>query len=98
MGIWGEAELFLGICGGKENTFREKRTLFAGRRGDQCINFQGSREHRPPLGASLFENDTNKIYQTGLILKYHHCRLVSMNEGLDGGGGGGGGGLVFTIH
>ena len=41
-------------------------------------------------GGSLFQNDTNKIYQTGLILKYHHCRLVSMNEGLDGGGGGSG--------
>ena len=43
-GIWGEAELFLGIWGAKANTFRETRTLFAGRRGDQCIIFrdQGS--------------------------------------------------------
>ena len=33
-GIWGDAELFLGIWGAKANTFRETRTLFAGRRGD----------------------------------------------------------------
>ena len=52
-GIWEEAELFLGIWGAKANTFRETRTLFAGRRGDQCIIFrdQGSTDH-PPWGAS----------------------------------------------
>ena len=46
-----EAELFLGIWGAKANTFREMRTLFAGRREDQCIIFrdQGSTD---PLGAS----------------------------------------------
>ena len=27
-----------------------------------------------------FENYTYKIYQTGLILEYHPCRLVSMNN------------------
>ena len=44
LGIWGEAELLLGILGAKANTFREMRTLFAGRWGDQCIIFrdQGS--------------------------------------------------------
>ena len=56
-GIWGEAELFLGIWGEKANTFRETRTLFAGRRGDQCIIFrdQGSTDP-PPLGASEAED------------------------------------------
>ena len=44
LGIWGEAELFLGIWRAKENTFRETRKLFAGTRGDLCIIFrdQGS--------------------------------------------------------
>ena len=51
LGILGEAELFLGIWGAKATIFRETRTLFAGRRGDQCIIFrdQGSTD---PLGAS----------------------------------------------
>ena len=48
--ILGEAELFLGICGATAYTFRETRTLFAGR---PMHYFQGSREHRPPWGASL---------------------------------------------
>ena len=50
LGIWGAAGLFLGIWGAKANTFRETRTLFAERRGDQFIIFrdQGSRD--PPLG------------------------------------------------
>ena len=49
--FWREAELFLGIWGAKANTFRETRTLFAGRQGDQCIMFrdQGSTDL---LGAS----------------------------------------------
>ena len=58
--IWGEAELFLGIWGAKANTFRETRTLFAGRRGDQCIIFrdQGSTDPPPPMGDLC--NTTNK--------------------------------------
>ena len=50
LGIWGEAELFLGIWGVNANTFRETRTLFAGRPGDQCIIFrdQGSKDPPPP--------------------------------------------------
>ena len=49
LGIWGEAALFLGIWGAKANTFRETRTLFAGRRGDLCIIFrdQGSTDPTP---------------------------------------------------
>ena len=49
-GIWGEAELFLGIWGAKANTFRERRTLFAGRRGDQCIIFRDQGSTDPPGG------------------------------------------------
>ena len=49
--FWGEAELLLGIWVAKANTFRELMTLFAGRRGDQCIIFrdQGSTTPPPPL-------------------------------------------------
>ena len=50
MGIWGEAELFLGIWGANANTFREMRTLFAGRRGDQYIIFRDQGSTDPPLG------------------------------------------------
>ena len=50
LGIWGEAELFLGIWGAKANTFREARTLFAGRRGDQCIIFRDLGSTDPPGG------------------------------------------------
>ena len=49
-GVWGEAELFLGIWGAKANTFRERRTLFAGRRGDQCIIFRDQGSTDPPGG------------------------------------------------
>ena len=54
-GIWGEAELFLGIWGAKANTFREMRTLFAGRRGDQYIIFrdQGSTDPWGPHYCSI---------------------------------------------
>ena len=66
LGIWGEAELFLGIWGAKANTFRETRELFAGKRGDQCIIFrdQGRTENRA-------ENSTPGIYQlnTGMANK-----------------------------
>ena len=57
LGIWGEAELFLGIWKGKANTFRETRTLFAGRRGDQCIIFRDLGSTDPPGGPHrcLFE-------------------------------------------
>ena len=48
--FWGEAELLLGICGAKANTFRETRKLFAGRRGDQCIIFRDQGAHTPPWG------------------------------------------------
>ena len=52
MGIWGETELILRVCGAKENTFRELRNFLSGIWGDQCIIFrdQGSTD---PSGASL---------------------------------------------
>ena len=52
LGIWGEAELFLGIWGAKANNFREKRTLFSGSWGYQCIIFRdlGSTYPPPPWG------------------------------------------------
>ena len=40
----------LGILGAKANTFRETRTLFAGRRGYQCIIFRDLGSTDPPLG------------------------------------------------
>ena len=56
LGIWGEAELFLGIWGAKANTFREKRTLFAGRRGDQCIIFRDQGSTDPPGGPQSYQD------------------------------------------
>ena len=50
LGVWGEAELFLGIWGAKANTFRERRTLFAGKRGNQCIIFRDQGSTDPPGG------------------------------------------------
>ena len=52
LGIWGEAEQFLWIWGAKTNTFRETKSLFAGRRGDQCIIFRDQGSTDPPWGAS----------------------------------------------
>ena len=52
LGIWEEAELILGIWGAKANTSRETRTLFAGRRGDQCIIFRDQGSTDPHWGAS----------------------------------------------
>ena len=48
LGIWGETELFLGIWGAKANTFRETRTLFAARRGDQAALFSGIKGAKTP--------------------------------------------------
>ena len=50
LGIWGEAELFLGIWGAKANNFREKRKLFSGSWGDQCIIFRDLGSTYPPGG------------------------------------------------
>ena len=56
LGIWGEAELFLGIWGAKANNFREKRKLFSGIWGDQCNIFRdlGSTCPPPPPGGGLY--------------------------------------------
>ena len=61
---------FFGIWGAKANTFRESRTLFAGRLGDQCIIFrdQGSTDPPPPHGGlhNEFRTDCNSC--NGLTL------------------------------
>ena len=67
LGIWGEEELILGIWGAKANTFREMRTLFAGRRGDQCIIFRDLGSTDPPGGAS----------ETGADLDPNHLTSVT---------------------
>ena len=53
LGIWGEAELVLGIWGAKEKYFQGAE-LLSGSWGDQCIIFrdQGSTDPPPPGGAS----------------------------------------------
>ena len=63
-GDLGEAELFLGIWGAKANTFREIRTLFAGRQGDQCIIFRDQGSTDPPWGPQycvIFVGDVTEI-------------------------------------
>ena len=50
LGIWGEAELILGIWGAKEKYFQGAEVLSFRELGRSMHYFQGSREHRPPLG------------------------------------------------
>ena len=50
LGIWGEAELVLGIWGAKEKYFQGVEVLSCRELGRSMHYFQGSREHRPPLG------------------------------------------------
>ena len=52
-GIWGEAELILGICGARQNTFRERRIFFSGIWGDQCIILRELWSTDPPGGLSV---------------------------------------------
>ena len=63
----GEAELFLGIWGAKANTFRETRTLFAGRQGDQCIIFRDQGSTDPPGGPV----DETELTVSNFMLKDH---------------------------
>ena len=58
-GIWGEAELFLGVWGAKANTFRETRKLFAGIWGDQCIIFRDQGSTDPPWGPHIWGSKIN---------------------------------------
>ena len=46
-GIWGEAELILGICGARQNTLMELGIFLSWIWGDQCIILRGD---RPPGG------------------------------------------------
>ena len=67
--FWGEAELILGIERAKANTFRETRTLFAGRWGDQCIIFrdQGSTDP-PPWGPLLLTRSQVFVVMSKTVL------------------------------
>ena len=50
LGIQGEDELFLGVWGARQNTFREGRKLFSWIWGDQCIIFRDQGSTDPPGG------------------------------------------------
>ena len=54
-GIWGEAELFLGIWGAEANTFMETMKIFAGRRVDQCNNFRDQGSIDPSGGSHCLQ-------------------------------------------
>ena len=63
MGIWGEAELLLA----KKNTFRERRKIFSGIWGDQCIIFRDRwSTDPPPLGAS-FKGTFLSLVHSGVL-------------------------------
>ena len=48
-GILGEAELILGICGARQNTFRELRSFYFFRNFGRSMHyFEAAREHSPP--------------------------------------------------
>ena len=53
LGIWGEAEVILGIWGAKEKSFRELRYFLSGSLGDQCIIFRDQGSTDPPGGLIL---------------------------------------------
>ena len=60
LGIWGEAELILGIWGAKEKYFQGAEVLSFRELGRSMHYFQGSREHRPtppppPGGGGLID-------------------------------------------
>ena len=56
LGIWGEAELVLGIWGAKANNFREKGKLFSVIWGDQCTIFRDLGSTYPPGGLTTDQN------------------------------------------
>ena len=51
-GTWGEVELILRICGAKEKYFHGAEEFSFRDLGRSMQYFQGSGEHRHPLGAS----------------------------------------------
>ena len=53
LGIWGEAELILGIWGAKEKYFQGAEVLSFKDLGRSMHYFQGSREHRSPWGPQI---------------------------------------------
>ena len=53
LGIWGEADLILRIWGVKEKYFQGAKEFSFRDLGRSMHYFQGSREHRLPLGGSI---------------------------------------------
>ena len=51
LGIWGEAELILRIWGAKEKYFQGAEEFSVRDLARSMHYFQGSKEHRPPLGS-----------------------------------------------
>ena len=74
MGILGEAELFLRIWGAKANNFREKRKLFSGSWGDQCIIFRDLGSTYPPGGLITFS--INKALEGFLGIQGYWSKTV----------------------
>ena len=54
--IWGEAELILRNWGAKEKYFQRAEEFSFRDLGRSVHYFQGSREHRPPLGTSIMQS------------------------------------------
>ena len=52
LGIWGEAELFFRIWGAKEKRFQGDEEISYRDLGRSMHYFEGSMEHKHPLGAS----------------------------------------------
>ena len=59
LGIWGVAELILGICGAGQNIIRELR-IFVRDLGKSMHYFKGARNHRPPPGGLLSTGSTQE--------------------------------------
>ena len=74
-GIWGEAELILGICRASQNTFRELKTFFRDL-GRSMHYFKRAREHRPPFRGSSLQSCTN----SKSTLMMHTCVKGGISE------------------
>ena len=80
LGIWGEAEQFLGIWGAKTNNSREKRKLFLGIWGDQCIIFRDLGSTSPQGGGGAHHtlvNGRHNLISDHHTMVYDHHTLVN---------------------
>ena len=76
LGIWGEAELILGIWGAKEKYFQGAEVLSFRELGRSMHYFHGSREHRPPGGL----NNSGTTHYDSLQGSYWEEQKNSHNE------------------